>query len=254
VAQELFLEDEEEKTASPPYISFLTFTNCLDWLKTERVPHRFDRSFWSRKYSGSSGPQLITALRFLGLLQGDVPQPALEELVNADEAERKRLITGILKNAYKSVDFSLLERATSGMLREWMSKYPLQGTTQQKAMSFLINALKYVSFPLSPGLQKAARNKPVQSATASSSSRNARKPKVTPDPLKKTGQEPDNSGHQDHKYAITTRNLTLNSGGEVTLKISVNLFDLSEDDREFVMGLVDAFRDYEIDEPEEGED
>jgi Family of unknown function (DUF5343) len=42
-----------------------------------------------------------------------------------------------------------------------------------------------------------------------------------------------------------SRSLTLRSGGTVTLTVSLNVFDLSTDDREFVWGLIDKMRRYE---------
>ena len=36
---------QEGRQLSPPYISYLTFKNLLEWLGTEGVPLRFDRSF-----------------------------------------------------------------------------------------------------------------------------------------------------------------------------------------------------------------
>jgi Family of unknown function (DUF5343) len=42
-----------------------------------------------------------------------------------------------------------------------------------------------------------------------------------------------------------SRSLTLRSGGTVTLTVSLNVFDLSREDREFVWGLIDKMRKYE---------
>ena len=62
---------------APPYVSFNTFRTLLSWLRGEGVPLRFDRSFWQAKFSGSTGTQLMAALRFLGLLDGERPMPQL---------------------------------------------------------------------------------------------------------------------------------------------------------------------------------
>ncbi|MEK7280748.1 MAG: hypothetical protein AAB037_00140, partial [Chloroflexota bacterium] len=156
----------ESKVASPPYISFLTFTNCIEWLEKEGVPHRFDRSFWARKYAGNVGPYVVGALRFLKLLEGDSPQPGLEKLVNAKGEERKAALRKVFESAYAEVDFSLLPKATPGMLSEWLGKYGLDGDTKRKAQSFLINALKFTDTPMSPALKKLARNRPVGAGTS----------------------------------------------------------------------------------------
>src|SRR5436309_1023764 len=106
--------DIADKPSAPPYISFLTFLNLLEWLEKEGVPHRFDRSFWSRKYAGNVGPYLVNGLRFLKLLQGDSPQPALEKLVQAKAEDRKAALRDVLKQAYAEVNFELLPKATPG--------------------------------------------------------------------------------------------------------------------------------------------
>ena len=144
---------------APPYISYLTFKNLLEWLETEGVPLRFDRSFWSKKYSGSLGPQLMSGVRFLGLLTGEKPTPLLESLVNAKGDERKESLRAIYRQAYKVVNFDELERATPGMLNEWFATYSIEGSTLRKAESFLVNALKDADHPLSNSLKKLARNK-----------------------------------------------------------------------------------------------
>lgn len=41
-----------------------------------------------------------------------------------------------------------------------------------------------------------------------------------------------------------TDSVTLRSGGQVSLTVSVNLFELSKEDREFVLGLVDKIKGY----------
>ncbi len=105
-----------DKAPPPPYISFLTFLNCLLWLEKEGVPHRFDRSFWSRKFAGNLGPYLVSALRFLGLLKGDSPEPVLEQLVQAKGDDRKTALREVLKQAYGQVNFVLLTKATPGIL------------------------------------------------------------------------------------------------------------------------------------------
>ena len=89
-------QSDAGRAPSPPYISWLTFLNLLEWLGSEGVPLQFDRSFWSRKFSGSVGPQLLTGLRFLGLLKGIRPQPTLERIVEAKGDDRKPLVKTML--------------------------------------------------------------------------------------------------------------------------------------------------------------
>ncbi len=146
---------------SPPYMPYLTFKNFLQWLDAEGVPLRFDRTAWERKYSGSTGSQLLTGLRFLGLLDGERPTPALESIVEATGDDRSELLRARIVDAYSpEVNFSELPRATTGMLDEWMRSYGIEGDTARKAASFFVNASKDLGIPVSMALRKLARNRP----------------------------------------------------------------------------------------------
>ena len=51
----------------PPYVAYKTFRNFLEFLK-DNFPSRIDRSVWGPRYSGTSGQQLMTALKVLNLI------------------------------------------------------------------------------------------------------------------------------------------------------------------------------------------
>ena len=182
---------QEGRPLSPPYVSYMTFRNLLEWLETEGVPLRFDRSFWNKKYSGSIGPQLMSGIRFLGLLVEEKPTPLLESLVNANGDDRKESLRAIYRKAYEAVDFDALQRATPGMLHEWFGSYSIDGTTLRKAESFFINALKDAEQPLSNSLRKLARNKAGGGTTsASTDPRKSRTKKAPPiEPTKERNGE-----------------------------------------------------------------
>ena len=172
----------ESNSGSPPYLPYLTFKNFVAWLETDGIPIRFDRSAWEKKYSGSTGPQLLSGLRFLGLLDGEAPTEKLEKLVDAQGEERNEVLGEILKASYDTIDFSLLSRATPNMLREALSEYGIAGDTVRKAESFFVNAAKDIDIPMSSNLRKLARNRPPQNKTAtqSTSRRPSRKSQEQP--------------------------------------------------------------------------
>ena len=153
------------RASAPPYIPYLTFRNFIEWLESDGIPLRFDRTAWSKKYSGSTGPQLLNGLRFLNLLQGEVPTGVLERVVEAKGEDRKELLRGLFHEAYDAIRFKDLPRATPGMLREWITTYGIDGDTVRKAESFFINAAKDLDIPISSGLKKLARNRPAQGST-----------------------------------------------------------------------------------------
>ena len=44
----------------------------------------------------------------------------------------------------------------------------------------------------------------------------------------------------------TRKTITLQSGGQLSIALSVDLFELSKSDREFVFGLIDSLHNYEV--------
>lgn len=154
-------EGRAHSKGSPPYMPYLTFRHFLQWLDAEGIPLRFDRTAWEKKYSGSTGSQLLTGLRFLGLLDGELPTPELETIIEAKGADRDELLRKRIIDTYSpEVNFSALPRATTGMLDEWIKSYGIEGDTARKAASFFVNASKDLNIPISMALRKLARNRP----------------------------------------------------------------------------------------------
>ena len=233
------------RAIAPPYVSYSTFRTMLEWLGSEGVPLRFDRSFWESKFSGSNGAQLSAALRFLGLLWDDEPNPELERLATATPYERRTTLRLLLIDSYLAVPFDELPRATPAMVRDWFRAYPIDGHTLRKAISFFVNAAKDTEFPLSNAVRKMAKSKsPAPSSSASGETRGS-KPAVAnrpaaapaggraPRPTERTRAQP------------SQRTIALESGGTITVGVDVDLFRLSDRDREFVLSLVGLARSYE---------
>lgn len=155
------MAEENTSTKAPVYVSFLTFWNLLDWLRElNTVPSQFDRSFWGSKYSGATGAQLMTGLRFLGLLDNDRPTERLEQLALAGDPDRKRLLADLLRDAYGSQLVDGLPRATPKMVRDALIERGATDGTLRKAQSFFINAAKAADLPMPVTIAKQARNKP----------------------------------------------------------------------------------------------
>ena len=69
---------DERRKHSPPYVSYKTFKHFIAKLQ-QRFPARIDRSYWGEMFSGSTGTQLILALRFLNLMDDNArPMPSLK--------------------------------------------------------------------------------------------------------------------------------------------------------------------------------
>ena len=228
-----------QHSQSPPYVSFNTFKTLLDWLKVEGVPLRLDRSFWHDKFSGSTGSQLMASLRFLGLLDGNNPLPELENLIQAEFDKKSLVLKALIQNSYTFINFEELHRATPSMLISWFKTYPIDGHTLRKAISFFISASIEAELPISNSIKKMSKYRSKSKGLETGN---------------KTSQinSPSNSispainSVNTTKSAINQSTVNLKSGGALNLSIDVNLFDLSEADRKFVLSVIDAVKNYEF--------
>ena len=166
---------QEKTSAIPPYVSFLTFTNLLDWLRDlKTIPTQFDRSFWGERYSGSTGVQLMTGLRFLGLLADNKPQERLEQLAFASNEDRREELAALLRDAYGSATVDGLTKMTPAMLNKAIQDLGTTDATHRKAISFFVNAAKAAEIPMPANIAKQARNK-----ATTSRKRSPKAPRVT---------------------------------------------------------------------------
>ena len=229
------MTDDKNGRLMPMYVSFSTFTTFLDWLKQMNVtPSKIDRTLWSQKFGGGTGGQLIVGLRFLKLLEGEEPTDELEALVRANTEERKALLADTLRKAYGPDLIADLPRMTPGLLNKALDELGTTDATRRKASSFLINAARAADLPIASGIAKKARNRPSK-ASAPRSAIKAKRPPADAKESKPT-TPPVEMGN--------TKTVRLGGGGQVTLTVSVDLFELSEQDRAFVLGLVDKMKSY----------
>ncbi|MFH1087165.1 MAG: DUF5343 domain-containing protein [Chloroflexota bacterium] len=141
----------------PPYVSYRTFRNFIDTLQ-QGIPSRIDRSYWGDKWSGSTGMQLMAAVRFLGLADNDgVPTDRLRQLVQAKGPQR----TDILKRTATET-FSFVFRgsfdpqtATYSQLEEaFRDTYQVTGQVATKCLKFFMDIASDAGIPLSPFVVK----------------------------------------------------------------------------------------------------
>ncbi len=234
-----------ERTQSflPMYVSYATFITFLDWVKEMAVmPSQIDRSLWGPKFQGGTGGQLMVGLRFLKLLDGEQPTDTLDELAHADSAARGRLLQNVLRDAYGNHVIDNLVRYTPKMLNDQLDALGSTESTRRKAFSFLVNAARAAGLPIAPAVAKQARNKTPRlkpTGGRKGGAKNTHIPTGEGKPASNNGDRPPAQQAQ-----ANIRTVQLNSGGQVTLSLSVDLFLLSETDRTFVLSLVDTMREY----------
>src|SRR5207247_8841320 len=125
----------------PPYVPFRSFVKLLDSLKV-MVPGRLDSGYMaSQKFSGSIAGQVLTASRFLGLVDGMEPRDTLRDLVTRDGEEWRKAFEKVVRTAYATIFDMNLETATESMLRERFKKvYGADGEVASKCIAFFVQA------------------------------------------------------------------------------------------------------------------
>lgn len=223
--------DSEDKGFSPPYnVPWSTFHNTVEKVAAD-LPNRIDRSYLASQ-SGTVQTYLISAFRGFGLTdEDDVVQDELRDLAKDAEGRPAR-VAALLERHYAAAVELGRTNATPGELDQtFAAMFPrVTGESRVKAIRFFLSAATYAGLQMSP-LWKAPKAGPSGSRRARSARKSAQ-----PNP-QMPAQVPPAQGD--------AHTVNLRSGGAVTLSVSVNLFGLSRDDREFVLGLIDQLTNYE---------
>jgi hypothetical protein len=136
--------DTQEKKQSAPYISWKTFTSFIASVHG-KVPDQIDTSIL-RNMSGTARSQLLSALRFLDLIDADgTTQDSLNKLADSYNTESwKPTLAEFLSRSYQPVIGDLnLTKATPAMLRErFRDNGNVDGGTVDSALRFYLSGLK----------------------------------------------------------------------------------------------------------------
>jgi hypothetical protein len=151
----------EKRKRLPPYVSYRTFYNFLERLQ-QHIPSRIDRSYWGDLLSGSTGTQLMAALRFLNLVDiNGKPTELLKPLVESRGEARTRLLYELTNDAFDFVcQGSLdLESATYAQLQEvFHHTFQLTEDVSRKCVKFFIAIARDAQIPISPFILKRTRS------------------------------------------------------------------------------------------------
>jgi hypothetical protein len=129
---------------TPPYVSYPSFKTLISELHEHDVPSRIDRSVL-RRFSGIVGTQLLTALRFLRLIDDkSTPTPLLHELVTAfGTPEWGTKMISVLQAEYAPLFGLDLGNATAAHFDETFRKaFPSKDSVAQKSVVFFLAAAK----------------------------------------------------------------------------------------------------------------
>lgn len=149
-------ESAQEKSNTPPYLSWPTFSGFIGKLKNTVVPNRIDPTLLTN-LSGTTQGQLLGALKFLRLTNGNGGvTERLKDLVRTyGTVDWAGVLAETIESSYKPIIGSLdLNSATSGELKEQFRKVGgIEGDTIERAMRFYLNALKNAGISYSPHLK-----------------------------------------------------------------------------------------------------
>ncbi|MEE2822772.1 MAG: DUF5343 domain-containing protein [Acidobacteriota bacterium] len=214
----------------PPYISYRTFSNFLSELRSRGLPSRIDRSIMAHK-SGTIQSQLLLTLNYLGLVRAlGQPTDTLKKLVESDDQQQRVVLRTILKTSYTFVFKSDigLQAATSDQVEELFQKTGASGETIRRCIAFFLAAAKDCGIPISPYVKPHKRRTEARRTKAS---------------IRK--EEMSSKAEDELSVIGDFRKVNLKSGGSVRLELAVDLFELDDEDREFVFALVDRIKAYE---------
>jgi len=136
--------DTQEKKQPAPYISWKTFTAFIAGIHG-KVPAQVDASIL-RNMSGTARSQLLSTLKFLGLVDPDgITQDTLKKIADCYNTDRwKPMLAEFLGNSYRRIVGDLdLASATPAMLRErFRNNGGVDGGTIDSALRFYLSALR----------------------------------------------------------------------------------------------------------------
>jgi hypothetical protein len=244
-----------QKQSVPVYLSFKTFQSAVQSLRVHGLPDSLDRTAFGSR-SGAEQTQILSAFRFLGLLNDkDRTQESLRALVAFDENsnEEKQIFADVLKDKYANAFALNLEAATPAQLDKAIGEYGATGATKDRAVRFFIKATEHCGIKLSSRLTaRKPRSTPTpssngdeQSATESGSQRDGRSAR------KRRGAEPSLST----ATGGAIKSITLPGvDGTLTVSGNFNFFGLVGDERTLVFGIVDLMDGFEKAHPTEAEE
>ncbi len=153
--------NDRNKKRSPPYVSYRSFLTLLEELQ-RGLPARIDRSYWGDKFSGSTGTQLMSALRFLNLVDASgLPTNSLKELVSCRGPARSEVLKKICQQSFSFVvsDTFESEKATYAQLEEVFNDlYQVDRDVARKCIKFFTEMATDAGIPLSPFITKKSKS------------------------------------------------------------------------------------------------
>lgn len=232
----------ETASAPPAYVPWRTFLTAIETLE-QGLPPRIDKSVFPT-FAGSTQTEVLQAFKFLGLIDADSQTtPALSRLVE-DKEQRPDAVRDIVLSSYRVVFDQDPTRMTPAQLDAIFRELGVSGATLLKATRFFLKAADFAGISVSSHLTRKMR-----SSSRKDSNGQATRRRRTARSINTSVADQATSAPAPRRTAGAHGNdpkeVALRSGGTITLSVSVDLFQLSTDDRAFVFTLIDKLREYE---------
>ena len=180
----------EATKKTPAYVAFQTLDNFVARLNANGVPNHIDKHMMDN-LSGAVQSHLISALRFLGLIEGRkcVVTAALEKLVESYGTDGYReALAEIIDHAYSDIIGDIdIAKANAKQVDEAFSS--LDGDMRERAIRFYLKALSTSGATISQYLGK-------RKARGTANASKPRKPKVA---TAAAGKSKDEKRHDDRE-------------------------------------------------------
>jgi len=225
-------------------MAFATFWNFIDELASRPLPPQIDRSMMNSK-SGTDQSNLMSVLSSFGLVEPG-PQhrvePALEALASADKEQRKAELAKLLRRYYGvAVTLSEQNGTEQQLHQSFKETFGMEAAdTRRKAVTFFLHAARTAELPISPHFP-ATRSGSGGPGVSRTKRTTRRKQSGAVN-----GNAPASGTTSTERPGVVgdTYTVPLASGGQVSVVVDVNLFDLTTSDRDFVIDLVDKLKGY----------
>jgi hypothetical protein len=193
---------------TPAYCAWRTVRSFVQDLHEHGVPTRIDRTVLS-KMSGTVATQLLTALKFLGLIdQSGLPTARLSELTTAFGTDQWQLaVAKLVRESYAPLFELDLSSATPGHFSETFRKaYPGTDAVHQKSATFFLYAAKEGGITISSRVLAGRKPRPLTRTQSNGKKRSASageapKGNDTPPPVPPPAPPPDAGGFEKQLLA-----------------------------------------------------
>lgn len=241
------------KVAGPAgYAPGKTITALIDRFRNAGLPSPLTIESLQRVgVTASLAPRTLQTLKLLDLVdeQGRTTQQ-FQDLRRASTAEFKSELITLLKSVYADV-FEVVEPASATLeqIQDAFRSFTPQGQ-RDRMVSLFLSLLEYTEYSDSlPSVRASSGTRPAggklkQSRANRNGKADSRVPPPPSEPAAPLAQDapakvPDQQNARGDTYTVS-----LDSGGQVSVVVDVNLFDLTTDDRNFVIDLVDKLKGY----------